>query len=558
MANVRKYTVPDRYVKTKADRLALDRGCTFDITRGERVVQFCEEYVRPTRGFGAGQPVKLLPWQSEDLLIPLFSWVKPDGTRRFRDACLFVPRQNGKSFICSCIALYMLMADGEEGAYCVIAGVNGEQTKVVFDEVLNSRNGSPKLVKATHARPSTRELLYPKKNGRLKGLSNEGYGKLGNPHHCAVLDEFAFWQDYTVYEALKYGTSSRKQPLTLAISTSGTDRTTPAYSMWQYGQAILDGGCTDTAFFPLIYAAKPEDPIHAPETWKKCNPSIGASLQTDEIETWSERAKRSKVEELQFRQYRLNEWCSSVNQHLDLDAFHRCRVEEFPDLTGKTAYLSADLSTTTDLSSVVCVIPHDGKWWIDHHSFCCRAGVERSEAQNLVKYSLFEAEGDLTVHTGNCVDLDDIRAYIRKKCTEYRVKTIAIDPSHNAADTLIMLQSEGYPVEQYRSGPLYFNMPMRRLAELVMQEKIRWKPSSLLAWQAQNLEARKDHRDMLQPHKPAQDAKIDTLVALLMALSKCLTGEAVPVQQTYNKIEWWSFTPLVPYILHEVFRQIMG
>ncbi len=40
----------------------------------------------------------------------------PDGTRQYRQALLYLPRKNGKSFAAAALALYHLVADGKQGA----------------------------------------------------------------------------------------------------------------------------------------------------------------------------------------------------------------------------------------------------------------------------------------------------------------------------------------------------------------------------------------------------------------------------------------------------------
>ena len=92
----------------------------------------------------------------------------------------------------------------------------------------------------------------------------------------------------------------------------------------------------------------------------------------------------------------------------------------------------------------------------------------------------------------NCVDLEDVRNHIRRLCETYNVRAIGVDPAHNAADTMIILQQEGYPVEPVPCVPTYTNQPMRRLAEMVLDGKLRHAGDSLLNWQAQNLESKTD------------------------------------------------------------------
>lgn len=515
-------------IRTRSDEIAVEKGCWFDDDAADYYVRFIETYAIPTRGPRANQPVQLLPWQRE-IFQAIFGWKREDGRRRFRSGCLFVPRQNGKSFVCSWLSLAMLVADREPGAYCVISAVTGEQTRVVFDEVLNSVRQSEDLSAVLKCVPSIREIRFPKINARLKGLSNEGWGKLGNPPHCAIMDEFAFWPDYSPYDALRTGMDSRRQPLLFAISTSGTDRTTPAYEMHEYGRGILNGSVVDPWFFPAIFAAEPEDPIDDPKTWQKANPSLGVTIRHEETEAWANRAKQSKREELAFRQFRLDQWCTSVNQYLDLDAWQRAAIaaDAWPELDGADSYIGVDLSQTRDLAAVATLTHYQGRWLADVHSFCCRAAVEKREAQNLQKYTVFEAEGSLTVHDGNIIDFEDVRAHIRNVCERRNVKVIAFDP-REASDTILILKGEGLPAEIYPQGPLYMNGPMTRLESWLADGKFAYRGSLLLAWQAQNLEAKKDHRELLAPKKPDGNdaAKIDAMVAILIAIGKSIIGEA--------------------------------
>jgi phage terminase large subunit-like protein len=520
--------VPDELIQTKSDRDAVDAGYYFDAPAADRSVRFCERYLVPTRGPSADKPATLIPWQ-RCLFRALFGWKRPNGLRRFRFGALFVPRQNGKSFVASGISLYMLTADGEPGAYCVVSAVTGFQTQVVFDEVLNSVKASPELSSVLRPIPSIREIRYPSKNGKLKGLSNEGWGKLGNPPHCAVMDEFCFWKDYKPYEALKTGMDSRLQPLLFAISTSGHDRSSVGYEVWEYARGIQAGTIRDLHFFPAIYAADPEEPIDDPKTWEKANPSLGVTVRHEETAAWAARAKHSKTEELQFRQYRLNQWVSSCNQFLNLDALQRCAVprDQWPDLTGLDCYVGVDLAQTRDLVAVVWITPHGGKYYLEHHSFACRVAVEMREAQNLVRYTIFVAEGTLTVHEGNIIDFEDVRAFIEKICETRNVKVIAFDP-REASDSILILKAKGLPAEQYPPGPLYFDGPMKRLEGWVNDGKLVFDGSAIALWQAQNLEAKTDHRELMCPMKPRGNnaAKIDLWYAGFIATGKTILGEA--------------------------------
>lgn len=91
------------------------KGYRYDAETGERVVHFVEAYCCHHEGKWAGKPLKLEEWQ-KDLIRHVFGWLNADGTRRFRKAYIEVGRKNGKSLLIGALTLYMLIADGEQGA----------------------------------------------------------------------------------------------------------------------------------------------------------------------------------------------------------------------------------------------------------------------------------------------------------------------------------------------------------------------------------------------------------------------------------------------------------
>src|SRR5579872_3167685 len=96
-----------RWIRSEADERALLNGCTFSIERAEHVVDFFPRFLRHSKGEWAGLPFELLDWQRDDLVMPLFGWVRPTGFRRYAKAYVEVPKKNGKSETAAGIGLYL-------------------------------------------------------------------------------------------------------------------------------------------------------------------------------------------------------------------------------------------------------------------------------------------------------------------------------------------------------------------------------------------------------------------------------------------------------------------
>jgi phage terminase large subunit-like protein len=65
----------------------------FDKAAADRACEFFPRYLRHIKGPKAGKPLELETWQREQIVRPLFGWKREDGTRRYRTAYIFIPRE---------------------------------------------------------------------------------------------------------------------------------------------------------------------------------------------------------------------------------------------------------------------------------------------------------------------------------------------------------------------------------------------------------------------------------------------------------------------------------
>ena len=106
----------------------------YDERRAQHPITFVEKYCKHSKGRLGGRPFILELWQKA-LVSALFGFVsRDDGTRKYRELILMVARKNGKSALGSAIALYMLMADGENGPEVVSAATKRDQAKIIWLE----------------------------------------------------------------------------------------------------------------------------------------------------------------------------------------------------------------------------------------------------------------------------------------------------------------------------------------------------------------------------------------------------------------------------------------
>jgi phage terminase large subunit-like protein len=119
--------VSDKWIRNPSDEEAVRQGCFFDISKGEKVRKFIETHCIQSVGNFQGKPLELFDWQINDLIYPLYSWLKPDGTRRFLSCSCWLPKSNGKTTIGASLCLYHTVADGQKVANVVCMATDIEQ-----------------------------------------------------------------------------------------------------------------------------------------------------------------------------------------------------------------------------------------------------------------------------------------------------------------------------------------------------------------------------------------------------------------------------------------------
>ena len=175
----------------------------FDAARAARPCEFIE-LLPHIKGKWARlkETIVLEPWQSF-IVTTIFGWVHRDtGLRRFRDVYLEVPRKNAKSTLSSGIALYMLTADGEQGAEIYSAATTSEQARIVFDVARQMALKLPEMRQHLGLAILTHSLTVAHAASSFRPLAAESSTQDGLNIHLAVVDELHAHKTRGLYDVL--------------------------------------------------------------------------------------------------------------------------------------------------------------------------------------------------------------------------------------------------------------------------------------------------------------------------------------------------------------------
>lgn len=492
----------------------------FDERAAQHVVMFFSA-LRHIKGKWAGEPFKLLPWQEQEVLRPLFGWRRADGTRRYRTAYLEVPRKSGKSSLASAIALYLLFADGEMGAEVYSVAVDRGQAAIVFDAAKQMVLQSPRL--AERAQVFKRSIIVPSTVSKYEVLSADVPSKHGINASGIIFDELHAQPNRELWDVLTTSTGARQQPLVFAITTAGYDRNSICWEQHEYARRVENGIVDDPSFFGYIAAADESDDWRDPKVWAKANPSLGETLSAEYLATEAQRAAEVPAYQNTFRRLHLNIWTQQDTRWMDLMAWDASAGSVIPsELEGRRCYGGLDLASTTDIAALGLVFPEgDDQYKILPFFWIPSEKMRERELRDRVPYSAWVRAGFVTATPGNVIDYATIRRDINALRGEYEIQEIGHDP-WNATQIALELENDGIRMIPIRQGFVSLSAPTKELLRLVMAKKLSHGGNPVLRWMADNLSVKQDPAGNLKPDKNKSANKIDGIVALIMALDRAV------------------------------------
>lgn len=503
------------------------RGLWFDEEAADHIVEFFERHVRHFEGEWDGQPIHLEPEQ-KFILREVFGWKRANGTRRFRTALVEVSRKWGKSFLGGGVGLYLEGPDQEPGAQVYAAATKEEQARIVHDAAKNIVLQDKDL--SQFFTVLAKSITCPTMGSTFKPLGANSKTQDGFNAHGAIIDEIHAHTDRRVWMKLKTSMGARRQPLIFIITTAGVyDPESIGWEQHEDATKVLEGVFDDDTLFAYIAAADEEDDWTLPSSWWKANPNLGISVKWDYVGELCEEAKRRPSFENEFRQMYCNQWVEQVRRWLPMDKWNsRCGGLWTPEewnLAERICYAGLDLSDKQDMTAYVLLFPpteEDPK-----HRLLCRFWVPEDRITEAVQhgrvpYKAWKDAGFLIPTPGDVIDY----AFVRKEINELAVafpglQEIAFDPYHGW-QTSLELADDGFTMAETRMGAKSMGEPSAEFERLVVSGGLAHGDNPVLRWMASNVTIRYDANKNIMPDKDKSTAKIDGIVAAILALGRSI------------------------------------
>lgn len=525
--------------------------CAFVPEVARRVLRFFRGHLKLIEGETAGQPFLLEDWQVA-IIVNLFGWIRPDGTRRYRSCFLLVPRKNGKTPLAAAIALYLLVRDGEPGAQVYSAAGELTQAALLYRHAAGMVREDGKLASVLRPYDSFKSIEYAATSSFFRSLSADARTKHGQNAHGVVIDELHVHPSAELVNVLTKSTSSRRQPLTVYITTADFDRDSICNRLHDYSRKVRDGRVKTAEWLPVLYEAMPTDDWRDEAVWRRVNPNLGVSKKIDYMK--EECAKAGAIPALrnEFLRLDLNIRTGLDSVVIDPAKWAACSgalsyAELAKSLVGQPCFGGFDLATKNDLVAFSLFFPLQcaALCWLWAPADNARERALRDRAPYL-EWALKTPEGDgspglasilpwessgfLRLTDGNVADYAVIEQDVVRLCETFRPKVVNYD-RWNAEATVQRLLAAGIQMAPMGQGYQSLTAPTKELVErLVPAAMLKHGGHEGLAWMVSHVQAERDSAGGLKFSKRKSRERIDGLAALVMAIGASQVAPVAPPQ----------------------------
>lgn len=495
----------------------------FDASKADRVVHFIEKLKLSTGKF-AHSNFKLTDWQKFVIYYVYGLVYKDSGLRVTRELYLQLSRKSGKTALASAMALYHLVADGENDGQIIFAANSTAQAQLAFTMATNYVSYIDP--KGKYFKKYRDSIKFPPTKSIMKVVSADANRLDGLNISAAVIDEYHAAPNNAVSEVLSSSVGMRTQPLIIYVTTSGFDLTSPCYTMRNTCVELLHGKLVDDSLAAFIFELDEDDDIEDPKNWLKCQPNLGITVTEDYIKSELVKAKNNPNLMTNFKTKILNKWvASAIGEWIPAEYILKCSEKvKLEDWTDYVCYIGLDLSSVSDMTAISVLIFDNinQKYLFKNYYFLPQSALD--ESVNREKYRNWYQQKYLDLTSGNVVDYEYILTKIQAINKIIPIQAISYDSWQSTA-LIIKLTELGFNCVPFSQSIGSMNRPTRHIEMIARNGHLILDDNPITRWMFSNCELREDYNNNVKPMKlnKMSENKIDGVAAICDALGHYLT-----------------------------------
>lgn len=503
----------------------------YDTTEAHKRINFIEKECKHSISPFAGEPFILELWEKALIEVVYSFKMLIDGKwlRRFTDLLLLIGRKNGKTTFASALANAEFFC-GNQGTNILCASNDYEQAGLIFDEINNMREESPRLERVSRKnikgifmgnpkRKKAKGKFSSQNKAKIKKLSVKTGAKEGKNIDFAIVDEVHEMKDASLFLPIKQSASTKDEFLIIEITTEGF--TSDGYLDKRLAEArkVLKGEKENKRWLIWLYTQDSETEIWQDEkTWVKSNPNLGVSKKwqflrdiLNDAKTDSETRAFVLAKDFNIRQSATQCWLQEgeiINKE----------VYDINDFKGAYYISGSDFAETTDLCATKLLLkrPNDNTIYFYSHYWIPRQKLKY--APDDVDYEEWSKQGLLTIVDDTQVDSALVADWQYQLLQEYDLKPYKGGYDNRFAKSYIQRFEDIFGkgiIENVPQEAKCLSNPMRTLESDLRNKRVNYNNNPIDFWCFKNTGFKLDGIGRIAPQKIHTTKRIDGTAAAL-------------------------------------------
>ena len=410
-------------------------------------------------------PLRLLPWQVFIIYNLLGFYYKGRRERRYKEAFIYVPRKNGKTFFIAALAFGIGLLERRSGVNIYIVAASLKQACESFEDILYTIRYRGMVgefkIRNNNAEHSIHCDFYdddgiPCGFIHIEALASNPDAQDSFNAPVSIADEVQAFKRASQYNRFKEAGKAYTNKLMIGITTAGDNVNSFCYRRVQYSVKVVTGQVKDDSLFAFISRADQDDKGNVdytnPIQHEKANPSYGVTIRPADILQESLQAQNDPQQRKDFLSRSLNIYTTALNAYFDLaefkqsDAKYHWTMNELAKLPVKW-YGGADLSRLHDLTAAALYGSYQGVEIIITHGFFPRPQAAKKADEDDIPLFGWEEDGWLTICNSPTVNHADIvQWFIDMRAMGFRIDAIGHDMKFAPEEYIPLMRRHGFRI----------------------------------------------------------------------------------------------------------------
>ena len=530
--------------------------------------EFCIQIIEKTfvhiKGTAKGEPYLLEDWQKFIIYNVAGIYLKGTNERKYKEAFIFLPRKNSKTFFASALAWALSLLERNYYSVLYIIATKLDRALEAFYNILENLEamGEKKNFRIldNNSEHSINRSFYDsegKKTGAIKiqALAGDAKKADGLNGNIFVLDEIHAYKNANEYFVYKQAMKAYVNKLLIGITTAGSNMNSFCYQRLQYCQKILNKEVEDEQYFIFITKADDPNDYTNPIEHEKANPNYGVTIRPQDIEAEAMQAQNDPSARSEFLNKSLNIYTNTMSAYFDIGEVQFSDEEAYKELRAKLKipenkpiplealaklpnvqwFGGADLSKMFDLTGACIYGRYEDIDIAITHGFIPITQAKAKADEDNIPFFWWEEKKWLTMTNSELVDYEEVVKWFKNMRDNlgFKIKAVAFD-KYNSRDFVRSMEKQRFKMEE--AGQQFWK---KSEAFREIERKIKSKQFTFLANKAfeyciSNVKANEDAEERVRFEKVAENFRIDLFDATVVAVK-----QAIIARDKNKKINTW-------------------